>query len=155
VTPLPVAPTSGPGPTTCSLCGLVYVPGGDACHERGCPIAIGGCATQHCPRCGYTMPDEERSVTARLVRRLLGRRKEPAGPRTLVDLAAGGSGVVGRLNGAPEILARLTAQGLAPGVTVHLVQRAPTFVVELGETTVALERRVAEAIELRDAGGLQ
>jgi len=151
VTQLPAIPDSGPGATACPLCGFVYVPGGESCRERGCPIAIGGCATRHCPRCGYTMPDEERSAAARLVRRLFGRRGKGTGPRTLVDLAPGSSGVVERLNGDPTLLARLTAQGLAPGVRVHLLQRAPTFVVELGETTVALERRVAEGVELHDA----
>jgi DtxR family Mn-dependent transcriptional regulator len=57
--------------------------------------------------------------------------------------------VVERLSGDPELRARLTAQGLAPGVRVHLVQRAPTFVVELGETTIAVERAVAEVVHLR------
>ena len=45
--------------------------------------------------------------------------------------------------------ARLTAQGLAPGVHVHVLQRAPTYVIEVGETSIALERRVAEAIALK------
>ena len=150
MTQLPAIPDSGPGATACPLCGFVYEPGGESCRESGCPIAIGGCATRHCPRCGYTVPDEERSAAARLVRRLFGRRAKGAGPRRLVDLEAGGSGVVGRLNGDPTLLARLTAQGLAPGVKLHLLQRAPTFVVELGETTVALERRVAEGVELQE-----
>jgi len=52
-----------------------------------------------------------------------------------------------------ELLTRLTAQGLAPGVAVHLLQRSPTYVIEVGETTLALERRVAEAIVLREPDG--
>ena len=57
--------------------------------------------------------------------------------------------MVERLEGDPELLSRLTAQGLAPGVQVHVLQRLPTYVIELGETTIAVERRVAEAIRLR------
>jgi Fe2+ transport system protein FeoA len=126
------------------------VPGGDSCREHGCPIAIGGCATRHCPRCGYTMPDEERSIGARLVRLLFRpRREQVAG--TLAELPAGSFGVVERIEGDPALQARLTAQGLAPGVAVHVLQRTPTFVIELGETTIALERRVAEALKLKQS----
>jgi Fe2+ transport system protein FeoA len=140
-----------PAPVTCALCGFEYVPGGDSCREHGCPVAFGVCATRHCPRCGYVVPDEEKSVAVRLLRRLLRRRPGAAG-RTLAGLSAGAEGVVERLQGNPDLLTRLTAQGLAPGVRVHLLQRAPTFVIEVGETTIALEQRVAEAIVLREPG---
>jgi Fe2+ transport system protein FeoA len=139
-----------PDPVSCSLCGFAYVPGGEACREHGCPIALGGCATRHCPRCGHTMPDEERSAAARLVRRLFRPRARPAAG-TLAGLAAGTSGVVATIEGDASLQARLTAQGLAPGVAVHVVQTAPTHVIEVGETTIALERRVAEAVRLRSA----
>jgi Fe2+ transport system protein FeoA len=142
--PLPLA-------VTCSLCGFEYVPGGETCREKGCPVAFGVCATRHCPRCGYAVPDEERSFAVRLLRRLF--RPRPAlASQTLDGLPAGAEGVVERLQGDPELLTRLTAQGLAPGVRLHLLQRAPTFVIEVGETTLALERRVAEAIVLRGRG---
>jgi Fe2+ transport system protein FeoA len=148
VTSPPLAGSSAGPEVNCPLCGFVYVPGGDSCREHGCPIAIGGCATRHCPRCGYTMPDEERSVAARLVRRLF--RPRPRRPAaTLADLPAGATGVVERLLGDPALLARLTAQGLTPGVALHVVQRAPAYVIEIGETTIALERRVAEGVVLR------
>jgi Fe2+ transport system protein FeoA len=151
VTTLPVG-SPGPGAlTTCPLCGLEYQPGGDTCKDHGCPIAIGGCATQHCPRCGYTMPDESRSASARLIRRLFRRQPIAARPTagSLADLPAGSSGIVERLQGPPDLLARLTAQGLAPGVAVHLLQRLPTFVIEVGETTIGLEKDVAAGIVLR------
>jgi Fe2+ transport system protein FeoA len=141
-----------PAAVTCGLCGFQYVPGGDACREHGCPLAFGVCATRHCPRCGYAVPDEERSVAVRLLRRLLRSRPGAAG-RTLAGLPAGAEAVVECLQGSPELQTRLTAQGLAPGVRVHLLQRAPTFVIEVGETTIALEQRVAETIVLRDRGG--
>jgi Fe2+ transport system protein FeoA len=94
------------------------------------------------------MPDEERSAAARLVRRLFrGRPRHPA--ETLAELPPGSFGVIERIEGDPALQARLTAQGLAPGVAIHVVQRAPTYVIEVGHTTVGLERRVAEAIVLK------
>jgi DtxR family Mn-dependent transcriptional regulator len=135
---------------TCALCGFAYGPGGDSCKEHGCPVAFGTCATRHCPRCGYTVPDESKSVMAGLVRRLL-RRRQPLAAGTVAELSSGEKGVVARLEGDPELLSRLIAQGFAPGVEVQLLQRTPTYVVEVGETTVAVEHRVAEAIVLRDA----
>jgi Fe2+ transport system protein FeoA len=132
------------------MCGLAYQPGGDTCKEHGCPIAIGGCATQHCPRCGYTMPDESKSGAARLIRKLFRRSStRPAVAGSLAELPAGSGGVVERLQGGPEVLARLHAQGVAPGVSVYLLQRLPTFVIEVGETTIGLEKDVAAAIVLR------
>jgi Fe2+ transport system protein FeoA len=145
-------PAPTPSPVVCPLCGLEYEPGGATCREHGCPIALGGCATQHCPRCGYTMPDERRSAAARLVRRLFRRAPRAAHPAgSLAQLPAGSIGVVERLQGPPDLLARLTAQGLAPGVAVHVLQRLPTFVIEVGETTIGLEKDVAAGIVLRQS----
>jgi Fe2+ transport system protein FeoA len=151
VTTLPLAGTPAGPDVTCPLCGLEYRPGGDTCREHGCPIAIGGCATRHCPRCGYTMPDEDRSVAARLVRRLFRPRPQSHVAGTLADLPAGSFGVVERLQGDPTMLARLTAQGLAPGVAIHVLQRLPTFVIEVGETTLGLEKDVAAGIVLKQS----
>ena len=135
----------------CPLCGLAYAPGGETCREKGCPVAFGSCATRHCPRCGYTMPDEERSVAARLVRRLFRpRASQPAA--SLAELPAGATAVIERLEGDAGLLARLTAQGLAPGVSIHVVQRTPTHVIEAGQTTIAVETRVARAILVRAPG---
>jgi len=151
VTTLPVAgaPAPAAASSTCPMCGLRYQPGGDTCKDHGCPIAIGGCATQHCPRCGYTMPDESKSGAAKLIRKLFRRgAAKPSVAGSLVELPAGSSGVVLRLQGSPDVLARLHAQGVAPGVSLHLLQRLPTFVIEVGETTIGLEREVAAAIVL-------
>jgi Fe2+ transport system protein FeoA len=148
--PLAGAASAASASFSCPMCGLAYQPGGDTCKEHGCPIAIGGCATQHCPRCGYTMPDESKSGAARLIRKLF-RRRAPRPPvvGSMAELPAGTTGVVERLEGDPELLARLTAQGVAPGVSVHILQRLPTFVIEVGETTIGLEKAVAAAIVLK------
>jgi Fe2+ transport system protein FeoA len=136
----------------CSLCGLAFEPGGSACAERGCPLAGAGCRTLDCPRCGYAVPDERGSRLALWVRRLFaGTAVSEAGSRTLADLRPGQDGVLDGIEGDPALAARLTAQGLAPGVSVHLLQRIPSYVVEVGATTLAVERRVARAIRIRPA----
>ncbi len=137
--------------TLCPFCGLRYEPGGGTCREHGCPLAAAGCRTLHCPRCGYAVPDENESVAARWVRRLFG-----PGPakdaQTLADLSPGEEATIDRLLGQPALRARLSAQGLTPGVGLRLLQRRPSFVVEVGETTLALERSVARQVGLRPRG---
>lgn len=139
-------------PIRCPMCGLEYVPGGAACQVSGCPMSFGGCHTHHCPRCGHSMPDEDWSRLARLVRRVFGRQ---AGPReTLAELQPGEAALVLHLDGEGDVLASLTAQGIVPGARLTLIQRQPAFVVEVGETTLALERAVAEAVRVRAIGAI-
>ena len=136
----------------CSLCGFAFEPGGAACAERGCPLAGAGCRTLDCPRCGYAVPDERASRLAGWVRRLFAPRAvSDAAPHTLADLRPRQDAIVVGIEGDPALAARLTAQGLAPGVAVHLVQRLPSYVIEVGALTLALERRVAFAIRIRSA----
>ena len=166
---------SGDATTVCALCGFTFAPGGAACAERGCPLAGSGCRTLDCPQCGYAVPDERASRLAGWVRRLFARcaaTEEAA--NTLADLRPGEDAIVvgiegdrsesggaGRaedgsrlsdISGETALAARLTAQGLAPGVAIHLVQRVPSYVIEVGAMTLALERRVARAIRIRSAG---
>jgi Fe2+ transport system protein FeoA len=139
-------------PMVCSLCGFTFEPGGAACAARGCPFAGAGCHTLDCPHCGYAVPDERQSLLARWVRRLFAPAAPAAVaglPRTLADLRPGDSGLLDGIFGEPALAARLTAQGLAPGVAFHLVQRSPSYVIEMGETTLALERSVASVIRIR------
>jgi Fe2+ transport system protein FeoA len=120
-------------------------------------MALGHCQTEHCPRCGYTAPDEKASSLARLVRRLFPARPPsgaaapvpPAPPQTLAQLRPGDRAVVSGLVGDPSRLTRLTSLGLAPGAPLRVVQRLPSLVIEIGETTLAIERRVAEGIAVR------
>jgi Fe2+ transport system protein FeoA len=137
--------------TVCALCGFEFEPGGAACAERGCPLAGPGCRTLDCPHCGYAVPDERHSRLARWIRRLFTPVVVEGSLRTLADLRPGDDGVLAAIEGVPALAARLTAQGLAPGVAIHLVQRSPSYVIEVGEMTLALERRVATAIRIRSA----
>jgi Fe2+ transport system protein FeoA len=140
--------------TTCPLCGFAYEPGGDACQASGCPLATSSCRKLHCPRCGYDVPDESASVLARWVRRMFSGngvdgRPSADGVRRLVDLPAGTKATVERIEGPPALVAQITAQGLVAGTTLELRQRRPGFVVEIGETTLAMERGVAAGIWVR------
>ena len=50
-------------------------------------------------------------------------------------------------------LARLSALGVVPGGHVRLVQKRPSVVLEVGETTLALDREIADEIFVRRLGG--
>jgi hypothetical protein len=47
---------------------------------------------------------------------------------------------------------RLAAHGLVAGAALRLVERRLGHVVEVGETTIAFEERVARAILLKTSG---
>jgi Fe2+ transport system protein FeoA len=143
--------------TNCPLCGFDYEPGGESCQASGCPLATRSCRKLHCPRCGYEVPDERASILARWVRRAFGGNDavepRPADDvRRLVELPTGTRVTVERIEGAPGLVAQLTAQGLVAGTTVELRQRHPGFVVEIGETTLAMERQVAAGIWVKPGG---
>ncbi len=70
--------------------------------------------------------------------------------RTLADLTSGADALIESIDAPPALRTRLAAQGLTPGTWLHVVQRFPAFVVELGETTIAVERKVAELVVLGD-----
>lgn len=76
------------------------------------------------------------------------RRREPAtGPRPLPELRAGASATIVRIEAAePARLVKLSNLGLMPGARVRLLQKLPEVVVEIGETTVALDAAVARSI---------
>jgi DtxR family Mn-dependent transcriptional regulator len=68
----------------------------------------------------------------------------------LDHLAAGETGTVSLISSrSPERLRRLGTLGLMPGAAVRLRQKRPAFVLEVGETTLALEKELAEEIFLK------
>ncbi len=69
----------------------------------------------------------------------------------LADLGVGERAVVTFVEGRRDGLERLGALGLVPGVQVHLKQRRPSFVVEVGETTIAIDTDLAGAIFVKRA----
>ncbi len=69
---------------------------------------------------------------------------------TLGKFEAGSKGKIAylALQNHPD-LHRLLALGLVPGTLFNLHQTFPTFVIEVGETTIALEQEIAEKIYVR------
>lgn len=74
--------------------------------------------------------------------------------RRLGDLRLGeGATIVFMAPDARSRLARLSALGVVPGGHVRLVQKRPSVVLEVGETTLALDREIADEIFVRRLGG--
>jgi len=139
--------------TTCPLCAFEYEPGDESCQASGCPLATKACRRLHCPRCGYSIPDERASVLARLVRRLLGGRPRLArlagtatAPFRLSEAPVRTRGAVSHIDAAPALSAQLAAQGIVAGTVLRLAQRQPAFIIEVGETVLAVERSVANSV---------
>jgi DtxR family Mn-dependent transcriptional regulator len=47
---------------------------------------------------------------------------------------------------------RLAALGVIPGSTLRLHQRSPSYVIEVGETTIALDPEIAGEIYVKPIG---
>jgi DtxR family Mn-dependent transcriptional regulator len=48
-----------------------------------------------------------------------------------------------------ERIDRISSLGIVPGMSVHLVQRQPSFVLRLGETQLALDKEIVQDIYVR------
>jgi DtxR family Mn-dependent transcriptional regulator len=69
---------------------------------------------------------------------------------TLADLAPGQRGVIAYIHGTRrEMMQRLLSMGAVPGAPIALLQRAPSFVFQLGHTQVAVDRETARDIYVR------
>lgn len=166
----------------CPHCGAI-LPACGACAGACGTLsgASGGCALLSCPGCGRAFPHPRRSWLAwRLARWLAAREQRRAAaqaaraaavetlgtlPRDsrarIVSLNGTDDGRGRQGNGATGRAQQLAALGLVPGVEVRLRQRRPAVVLEVGETTLALdaalareirvERQSREPIELRAA----
>jgi DtxR family Mn-dependent transcriptional regulator len=63
---------------------------------------------------------------------------------------AGERGTVSLISSrSPERLKRLGTLGVTPGAAVRLKQKRPAYVLEVGETTLALEKELAAEIFLK------
>ncbi len=69
--------------------------------------------------------------------------------KRLADLGVGEEAEVTLVKSQMDGLERLGTLGLVPGVSVRLVQRRPSHVVEVGETTIAIDAALARAIFVR------
>lgn len=139
---------------TCPLCGFEFHPADTVC-QHGCPLRS-ACGLVRCPGCDYEFPETPKSVS--WFRRLLGRGAAegagPAGVRTVRDLGTGERAEVVHLSGAGSNRSNaLAVFGLVPGSEVVLLQRLPSYVIQVGETVLALEEEVAGSIVVRLAAG--
>jgi len=70
-----------------------------------------------------------------------------SGARPLSQLATGASGTVVRIDStAADRVVKLSSLGVMPGVSIRLVQRQPAVVLQIAETTIAIDREVADEI---------
>lgn len=137
---------------TCPLCGFEFHAADTAC-QHGCPLRS-ACGLVRCPGCDYEFPETPRAVS--WLRRLLAGGAEecasPAGMRTVRELAQGERAEVVLLSGASSGRSNaLAVFGLVPGSEIVLLQRRPSYVIEVGETVLALEEAVAASIVVRAA----
>ncbi len=71
----------------------------------------------------------------------------------LPRLAVGESGVIAYIvTGNHPQLHKLLSLGVVPGTTVHLHQRSPSHVIQVNQTQIALDDKVAEKIFVRKTG---
>ena len=131
----------------CPLCGFEFQRTEALCHH-GCPLGA-LCNLARCPACEYEFPEQmpEDSWLRRLFRRKEAPTVPPmpeAGLLTVKSLATGESVEVLCLGGDnPSRRNHLAVFGLVPGAQVRLLQRYPSFVIEIGETVLALDEDVA------------
>jgi ferrous iron transport protein A len=67
-------------------------------------------------------------------------------PSSLSTLGPGARGIVSEVRATAARIDKLAALGIVPGVEIVVQQRRPVYVVECGETVLALEIDLAEGI---------
>lgn len=140
---------------TCASCGRVFDAAAAAAACRGCSFSGGGCGKARCPTCG-TESETEPAFLGRLRRRFGWQRHRARGgacrdgvsPLT-AGLAADEGEVVRLAARDSDELRRLVAFGILPGARVRLIQRYPAFVLQIGQSQLALDRETAAAIHVR------
>jgi len=141
----------------CAFCGLEYAPDKARKSCGHCPLES-VCAQPCCPHCGYvnsTAPKWLESLRSRLRK---SRTPTPVG----IPIS---DGVNGRRLDAVEpglktritqirskdksIPDRLLSLGLLPGAQLTVLQRFPTFLLQLGYVQIAIDEQLAQAIHVQ------
>jgi Fe2+ transport system protein FeoA len=140
---------------TCPLCQAIFNPSCANC-STSCPLSK-GCAVLTCPSCGYSFP-KPTGLSAWLARFFAGRRARAvdlAAPRTLASVDPGVTVRVERLHaeGAErDRLSKLAAFGIVEGCEIKVRQTRPALILEVGETTLALDAEVARTVWVAPVG---
>ena len=141
-----------PEQMSCPLCQAAFDPSCANC-SSACPMAK-DCSVLTCPSCGYSFP-KPTGLSAWLARFFAGRRAaalERIERRTLSQASAGQRvRVTGVLAEGADRLSKLAAFGIVEGSELFVRQRRPTLIVQIGETTLALDAEVASAILVASA----
>jgi Fe2+ transport system protein FeoA len=148
---------------SCPLCGFEFTPVDTLC-QHGCPLRS-ACGLVRCPMCDYEFPETPRAAAwlGALVRSLFHRKghpqdrgRQPSEPQVLTvrELATGEQVEVVHLGDQnPDRSNTLAVFGLAPGSEITLVQRHPSYVLQVGETLLALDSEVAGSIVVQRETG--
>jgi Fe2+ transport system protein FeoA len=140
---------------TCPLCQASFNPSCASC-STACPMAK-GCAVLTCPSCGYSFP-KPTGLSAWLARYFAARRARAVdlgAPRTLATVDRGVTVRVERLKAGEldrDRLSKLAAFGIVEGCEVKVRQTRPALIVEVGETTLALDAEVARTVVVAPLG---
>jgi Fe2+ transport system protein FeoA len=72
--------------------------------------------------------------------------------KKLLDLAPGVESVIARINTKDtKILKKLMSMGILPGMPVQVIQKTPSVVFKVGNTTLAVDKDIASNIEVDDS----
>jgi Fe2+ transport system protein FeoA len=136
----------------CPLCGFVFAKANTVC-THGCPLGR-FCKLIRCPSCQYEFPEPSQPLS------WLARLLHPAAARAglggldLTQLQPGETvefvGMAGHNESRQHTLA---IYGLVPGAQVTLQQKRPAYVVQIGETELALETNIAKGIFVKRIPG--
>jgi ferrous iron transport protein A len=135
----------------CAFCGHELTQEGIEKACRGCG-AFGGCHLIKCPACGYEQPQEPRWLQKLAA---WARRRTPQQPSAtpqrlpLTRLRTGSTArIVHVVQDSEGHWRKLTALGIMPGAVVRLVQKFPSYVLQIGYSTLALDHQLTAQIEV-------
>lgn len=139
----------------CPFCGFEFEPEDTLC-THGCPLHS-MCTLIRCPSCDYEFPEDTPKIS--FWKRLFGRRRKkseglPDKVTTVRDLQGGQEARVVCLAGDSDSRRNaLAVFGLVPGSEIRLIQRHPAFVIQVGETDLALDPAIAGEIVVESPPG--
>lgn len=145
----------------CPMCGALLNAEAQIEACRGCPLYgwTRGCrlGLLRCPHCGYhSLPREAcdpRGPAFVLKDQPCGGPRQSETLCPLSEVPPGARAQLMSFNGLSEReLKRLLAYGLAPGVSVQVLQRVPAVVIKVQGIELALEEALAKAIYVAPEG---
>jgi len=151
-----------PSTVICPMCRSALDPDAQARACQHCPLhhLTEGCALQmiRCPVCGYhSLATEVEAADETAIEMDLpvradevgASRATAAGSRRLDELVDASDAVVTGFNGLSErATRRLMAYGLVPGARFKLLQRRPAYILQVGQTELALESEIAASVHV-------